>query len=181
MSDNQSHRMEALEWWRQLTRLEQLEIVGKYSNGKDFEFIATSSLQIQRLYIVATAEKTDAIEENKRRIENREQLREQRKKELEELIKKDNPKMKLYTEEDLRDFIDRNGCIVESDLDEKQLTPIEIPSNEQIIKHIDYLISCRQNIIDNADNMPQHLLEGGCMAFESAIDNARELFLGDNK
>lgn len=40
--------------------------------------------------------------------------------------------MKLYTEEDLRDFIDRNGCIVESDLDEKQLTPIELPSDEEI-------------------------------------------------
>jgi hypothetical protein len=26
-NDNQNHRMEALEWWRQLTRLEQLEIV----------------------------------------------------------------------------------------------------------------------------------------------------------
>ncbi len=51
MSDTQNHRMEALEWWRQLTRLEQLEIVGKYSNGKDFEFIATSSSQIQKLYI----------------------------------------------------------------------------------------------------------------------------------
>jgi hypothetical protein len=85
-NDNQNHRMEALEWWRQLTRLEQLEIVGKYSNGKDFEFIATSSSQIQKLYIVATAYKTEAIEKNKSRIENREQLREQRKKELKELI-----------------------------------------------------------------------------------------------
>ncbi len=73
MSDTQNHRMEALEWWRQLTRLEQLEIVGKYSNGKDFEFIATSSSQIQKLYIVATAYKTDSIEKNKWRIENREQ------------------------------------------------------------------------------------------------------------
>jgi len=26
--------------------------------------------------------------------------------------------MKLYTEQELRDFIDRIGCIVESDLDE---------------------------------------------------------------
>lgn len=40
--------------------------------------------------------------------------------------------MKLYTEEQVRDFIDRNGCIVESDLDEKQLTPIELPSDEEI-------------------------------------------------
>ena len=40
--------------------------------------------------------------------------------------------MKLYTEQELRNFIDRNGCIVESDLDEKQLTPIELPSDEEI-------------------------------------------------
>ena len=40
--------------------------------------------------------------------------------------------MKLYTEEQIRDFIDRIGCIVESDLDEKQLTPIELPSDEEI-------------------------------------------------
>ena len=42
--------------------------------------------------------------------------------------------MKLFTEKELRDFIDRNGCIVESDLDEKQLTPIELPSDEEIQK-----------------------------------------------
>ena len=45
--------------------------------------------------------------------------------------------MKLYTEEDLRDFIDRNGCIVESDLDEKQLTPIELPSDKEIDAHVE--------------------------------------------
>jgi hypothetical protein len=41
-------------------------------------------------------------------------------------------KMKLFTEKELRDFIDRNGCIVESDLDEKQLIPIELPTDEEI-------------------------------------------------
>ena len=40
--------------------------------------------------------------------------------------------MKLFTEKELRDFIDINGCIVESDLDEKQLTPIELPSDKEI-------------------------------------------------
>ena len=40
--------------------------------------------------------------------------------------------MKIYTEEQLRDFIDRNGCIVESDLDEKQLTPTELPTDDEI-------------------------------------------------
>ena len=84
--------------------------------------------------------------------------------------------MKLYTEEELRKHLYNH-----SDEFFEQLTPIELPSDEEIVKHIDYLISCRQNLIDNADNMPQHLLEGGCMAFESAIDNARELFLGGNK
>lgn len=91
--------------------------------------------------------------------------------------------MKLYTEEQVKQIqqailcnhkdaiMDENYCL-------NVTTPIELPSDEEIIKHIDYLISCRQNLIDNADNMPQHLLEGGCMAFESAIDNARELFLG---
>jgi len=38
---------------------------------------------------LSTAYKTDSIEKNKWRIENREQLREQRKKELKELIEKD--------------------------------------------------------------------------------------------
>ena len=42
--------------------------------------------------------------------------------------------MKLYTEADLMDFIDINGCIVQSDLEENQLTPIKIPSDEEIEK-----------------------------------------------
>lgn len=88
--------------------------------------------------------------------------------------------MKLYTEEQIFKYLLENGTI---DLDSfiLDMKPIELPSDEEIMKHIDYLISCRQNLIDNADNMPQHLLEGGCMAFESAIDNARELFYGGNK
>jgi len=44
--------------------------------------------------------------------------------------------MKLFTEKELRDFIDRNGCIVESDLDEKQLTPIEL-SNDSLCVNCD--------------------------------------------
>ena len=40
-------------------------------------------------HLLATAYKTDSIEKNKWRIENREQLREQRKKELKELMEKD--------------------------------------------------------------------------------------------
>ena len=91
----------------------------------------------------------------------------------------DKQSMKLYTKEEIKRALD-NPVSLNMETDEfiDSLTPIELPSDEEIIKHIDYLISCRQNLIDNADNMPQHLLEGGCMAFESAIDNARELFLG---
>jgi hypothetical protein len=40
-------------------------------------------------HLLATADKTDSIAKNKWRIENREQLREQRKKELTELMEKD--------------------------------------------------------------------------------------------
>ena len=40
-------------------------------------------------HLLATAYKTDSIAQNKWRIENREQLREQRKKELAELMEKD--------------------------------------------------------------------------------------------
>lgn len=95
-------------------------------------------------------------------------------------------KVKLYTEEHLKIFYHLgkiDGFIGrQDDVDEliKNYPPIELPSDKVLMQHIDYLIICRQNLIDNADNMPQHLLEGGCMAFESAIDNARELFLGGN-
>jgi uncharacterized protein YPO0396 len=41
-------------------------------------------------HLLATADKTDSIAKNKWRIENREQLREQRKRKLEELMEKDN-------------------------------------------------------------------------------------------
>ena len=40
-------------------------------------------------HLLATADKTDAIAKNKWRIENREQLREKRKKELQELMEKE--------------------------------------------------------------------------------------------
>lgn len=48
---------------------------------------ATMNDKIKEL--LSTAYKTDSIEKNKWRIENREQLREQRKKELKELMEKD--------------------------------------------------------------------------------------------
>ena len=89
--------------------------------------------------------------------------------------------IKLYTEEQLTRYLLDEGIMELSDLANNLIPHIEIPSDNVLMEHIDYLISCRQNLIDNADNMPQHLLEGGCMAFESAIDNARKLFLGGNK
>ena len=85
MSNNHKHRMEALEWWRKLSQLEQIEMVWKYSDEKDFVYVSKSSSQIQKLYILVTASKTDAIAQNKWRIENREQ----RKQKLKELMEKD--------------------------------------------------------------------------------------------
>lgn len=40
--------------------------------------------------------------------------------------------MKLYTEKELREFIDRNCFIEEFDLDTEIVSPIEIPSDEEI-------------------------------------------------
>jgi hypothetical protein len=40
---------------------------------------------------------------------------------------------------------------------------------------IDRLISRKENIIKNADSMPNDMLEGGVMAFEGAIDLAQSL------
>jgi hypothetical protein len=40
---------------------------------------------------------------------------------------------------------------------------------------INGLIVRKENIIKNADNMPNDMLEGGVMAFESAIDLAQSL------
>jgi hypothetical protein len=40
---------------------------------------------------------------------------------------------------------------------------------------INGLIDRKKNIIENADSMPNDMLEGGVMAFESAIDLAKSL------
>ena len=94
-------------------------------------------------HLLATAYKTDSIEKNKWRIENREQLREQRKKELKELMEKDKTmsnnkqSMKLYTEEQIKKIqqailcnhkdaiMDENYCL-------NVTTPIELPSDKEI-------------------------------------------------
>jgi hypothetical protein len=40
---------------------------------------------------------------------------------------------------------------------------------------INGLIDRKENIIENGDSMPNDMLEGGVMAFESAIDLAKSL------
>jgi hypothetical protein len=49
----------------------------------------------------------------------------------------------------------------------KQQTAVQILING--------LIDRKKNIIENADSMPNDMLEGGVMAFESAIDLAQSL------
>ena len=49
----------------------------------------------------------------------------------------------------------------------KQQTTVQILING--------LIARKENIIENADSMPNDMLEGGVMAFESAIDLAKSL------
>ena len=53
--------------------------------------------------------------------------------------------MKVYPEEGLRDFIDRHGCIVQSDLDENQLTPSEL--DKEKIKWSELSDEQKQDII----------------------------------
>ena len=91
-------------------------------------------------HLLDTAYKTDSIAKNKWRIENREQLREQSKKELKELMEKDKTmsnnkqSMKLYTEEEIKRGLD-NPVAFDMTTDEfiNSLTPIELPSDEEIL------------------------------------------------
>jgi len=55
----------------------------------------------------------------------------------------------------------------------KQQTTVQILING--------LIARKENIIENADSMPNDMLEGGVMAFESAIDLAQSLLEMDKK
>jgi len=74
--------------------------------------------------------------------------------------------MKLFTEKELRDFIDINGCIVESDLDEKQLTPIELPSDKEIYERAfqqwgDYSKTSHQNAYSEGAKWMRDKIQGG--------------------
>jgi len=56
---------------------------------------------------------------------------------------------------------------------EKTMTKNKQQTTLQIL--INGLIDRKKNIIENADSMPNDMLEGGVMAFESAIDLAESL------
>jgi len=58
-------------------------------------------------------------------------------------------------------------------LNDKRMTNNEQQTTLQIL--INGLIDRKKNIIENADSMPNDMLEGGVMAFESAIDLAQSL------
>ena len=56
--------------------------------------------------------------------------------------------------------------------------PTEMENNKQqttLQILINGLIDRKENIIENGDSMPNDMLEGGVMAFESAIDLAKSL------
>ena len=90
--------------------------------------------------LLSTAYKTDSIEKNKWRIENREQLREQRKKELKELMEKDKTmsnnkqSMKLYAQEQVIEVFEKYGNM--SAINARNIIDlsesIELPSDEEI-------------------------------------------------
>jgi hypothetical protein len=91
-------------------------------------------------HLLDTAYKTDSIAKNKWRIENREQLREQRKKELKELMEKDKTmsnnkqSMKLYTQEQVIEVFEKYGNM--SAINARNIIDlsesIELPSDEEI-------------------------------------------------
>jgi hypothetical protein len=110
--------------------------------------------------LLATAEQSDAIAKNKWRIENREQLRKERKIELEILIEKDKQQtaMKLYTEEQVLKMLE---VCIDSDLYEHILTfedilktqrPIELMTYDELM----YIIEPLLNTTDEFDKGFRH-------------------------
>ena len=93
--------------------------------------------------LLKNAEQSDSIAINKWRIENREQLRKERKEKLKELMEKDKTmsnnkqSMKLYTEEQIFKYLLENGTI---DLDSfiLDMKPIELPSDEELEKQAEH-------------------------------------------
>jgi hypothetical protein len=84
--------------------------------------------------LLENAEQSDAIAKNKWRIENREQLREERKEKLKELMEKDKqqtPHGFCVTPEQkcTMDYCDENGC---QNRKRTSAEPIEMPKNKQL-------------------------------------------------
>jgi hypothetical protein len=88
--------------------------------------------------LLENAEQSDAIARNKWRIENREQLRKERKQKLKELMEKDKQQtaVKLYTQEQLIKYL-RNHSDIITRYDLQNIPPIELPSDEELRKEFD--------------------------------------------
>jgi hypothetical protein len=110
--------------------------------------------------LLENAEQSDAIAKNKWRIENREQLREERKQKLKELMEKDKQQtaLKLYTEDQVRKMLE---VCIDSDLYEHILTfedilktqrPIELMTYDELM----YIIEPCLNTTDEFDKGFKH-------------------------
>ena len=110
--------------------------------------------------LLENAEQSDAIAINKWRIENREQLREERKQKLKELMEKDKQQtaLKLYTEDQVRKMLE---VCIDSDLYEHILTfedilktqrPIELMTYDELM----YIIEPCLNTTDEFDKGFKH-------------------------
>jgi len=47
-------RESALRWWRDLTHLQQCELIGKFFPGKSFIEVSTSSSRIEQIFLKVT-------------------------------------------------------------------------------------------------------------------------------
>jgi hypothetical protein len=110
--------------------------------------------------LLENAEKTDSLAKLKWRIENREQLRKERKEKLKELMEKDkqHTALKLYTEDQVRKMLE---VCIDSDLYEHILTfedilktqrPIELMTYDELM----YIIEPLLNTTDEFDNAFKH-------------------------
>ena len=110
--------------------------------------------------LLENAEKTDSLAKLKWRIENREQLRKERKEKLKELMEKDKQQtaLKLYTEDQVRKMLE---VCIDSDLYEHILTfedilktqrPIELMTYDELM----YIIEPCLNTTDEFDKGFKH-------------------------
>jgi hypothetical protein len=110
--------------------------------------------------LLENAEKTDSLAKLKWRIENREQLRKERKEKLKELMEKDKQQtaLKLYTEDQVREMLE---VCIDSDLYEHILTfedilktqrPIELMTYDELM----YIIEPLLNTTDEFDKGFRH-------------------------